>query len=130
MRRTITLAMLGLLGAAACGDGISYQNACKKMAVEVCDKAFHCGPDSILSFYLSQYESQAQCTSGERKACETTDTECDPGETYHASKARQCVNEFAALSCNQLDVEFFPDACAEVCTPSSSGSGGSSGSRS
>jgi hypothetical protein len=127
MRRVFTLAILGLLGAAACDDGdISYQDACKEMAAAVCDKAFNCGSDSPVAFYTSQYESQAKCTSEEKAVCTTTDTGCDSGETYHADKAKQCVDGFTALSCSELEGDF-PAGCSEVCTSSSSGSGGSGG---
>lgn len=105
------------------GGPLSLQDACKKMAAVYCTKAFTCGPDSAISFLASDYDSQAECASALETIC-AEDGGCGSGRTFRGDKANQCLTEFTALSCTQLDDQ--PAVCEEVC--GSSGSSGTSGS--
>jgi hypothetical protein len=106
------------------GGSLSYEDACKKMATAVCSKAFACGYDSELSIYVSEYSSEAACISEIQTGC-SENQGCPTGKTYHGDKAKQCVTEFTALSCSNLGDQ--PAVCEEVCSTSSSGTGGMGG---
>jgi hypothetical protein len=103
------------------GGSLPFANACQKMTETLCAKAFSCGPDSSLSSTVSQYASQAECVSGLLAMC-SDNAGCDAGKTYHGDKAKQCLDQYAALSCSDFDHE--PAVCKEVCSTSPSSTGG------
>jgi hypothetical protein len=108
------------------GETVSIESACKRMGTVYCQKAFACGPDSPLSSYASQYDSETECASSLEAMCLEDRGGCDSGETFHGDKANQCLTEYSALACTELDDQ--PVACEQVCTDSSdTGGSGLSG---
>jgi hypothetical protein len=62
---------------------------------------------------VTEFEADQGCANM------TPENACDAGETYHADKADQCIDQFNALDCEAVRSGMIDEntpACAEVCT--------------
>lgn len=101
----------------AAGCGLSPTQACKEIVATTCDKIFTCYTttqemDAIKLIYGSnvaecktKFESTSRCAQ---------ENPCDSGKTYDATAAATCVNEYKALSCDDVkNASSSPSSCTE-----------------
>jgi hypothetical protein len=121
----VFVCLVGSAGVAACGDddggGDDWRALGISAANEGCEKAYECLSAAELTA-LRAIEPQIgntvdECKANFRAEVMAEDAPCNPGETYNASAATQCVSEWTAMSCDQLRAS--PDGpviCSQVCT--------------
>jgi hypothetical protein len=122
MRVISMLALMGLVGAGACGGGsggLAAKDACKQSAAAFCERLLRCEGANGLS--AMGYVSVVDCTEHVQASSCTGGSEiCSTGQTYNPDKAQSCVNAVKDIACSS---ETSPPVCAEVCTDSPLGGG-------
>ena len=123
MRRISVLAISGLFGFCLvnCGSNssdLTPQSACNEAMAALCNWANKCAGTAGLSAIDPSYTSVAACTSGMQTAeCQGSAAACDPGTTFHADKAQQCIDGFNSMACptSATSTPAEPAACSQVC---------------
>lgn len=129
MKKALGLLLLGIgvLPLNACGDDNDDGSTdpvalCKETAQTLCSKFFSCYTKDELSAAAGTVgNNEADCVTkfsgADKFNCTTEGTKCDSGETYDGGKARECVDQFKSLSCNEIKGGNIatPAACEQTC---------------
>jgi len=106
----------------ACGGGSSgsAQELCNKSIEANCEKIFTCAEGEPVRADVGGTKAKCIadmgifCAAGSSSTCQTA------GETYHADKAQQCLDETKAATCAaSFDSSGFlmtPESCMQVCS--------------
>jgi hypothetical protein len=119
MRKIVFVTFMAM--ALSCGDDEPSQvEACNQVMDILCDKFFSCYTKEQLDAAQSVVGlNAADCkVKFKAKNCGVEEVKCDAGETYHGDKAKQCVDAFRDLSCNNIRMGTITEAavCKQVCT--------------
>ena len=115
--------VVALIGFGCGGDDTaSPREACEDASRVTCSKLYECLTESERMAAMLP-ATEAECVTSYNTmfdcASQTAETACDAGETYHADKASQCVDQIDGLSCETVrtgDIDAAAPACNEVCT--------------
>lgn len=120
----VTFAVFGSLIVFGCGGddddaaGVSSPvEACKSLIAILCKKSFNgCYTEAELDAAAGIIgNNEADCNTKLGTSCTTEGTKCDSGQTYKPESARDCIDQYESLSCDELEDETEPAACALVC---------------
>ncbi|HVY27643.1 MAG TPA: hypothetical protein VHB79_13910 [Polyangiaceae bacterium] len=116
------LLVFGALGSVACGsddDGnetVTPEAACQSEVATICSKIWGGCVDSPSSTPVLWGLNEADCrTKYEQNRCSAAMVECGAGETYNQAKAQECLDQYKAMSCDQLKKLVPPSACGATC---------------
>jgi hypothetical protein len=116
--------LLGLFAVVGCGSDDDKgggagtpAEACKSLVATVCAKFFGCfTKEEQMAAAAIIGNNEADCrTKFEQDQCGAEMIKCDSGETYSSSKAQECIDQYKALSCDELKSGTEPAACNSVC---------------
>ena len=93
----------------AVGCGKSAQQICNDAITNGCQKTVQCFPQ------LGETVDQCVTMAKQQTDCSTADTSCPTGYTYNSGNAQQCANDYANISCADLQAGNIPASCADVC---------------
>src|SRR5262245_17569938 len=95
----------------ACG-GNSPQDECNKISNVICSKLYSCVDSATIQQTLG-FTSQGECVTTYESTlkCATAKDTCPVGTTYNGAAADTCVNDYNAMSCNQLAQGTQPLSC-------------------
>jgi hypothetical protein len=118
------MAFAGAFVLGNCGgdDELSQVDACKQLYGTICDRVFQCYTKDQTSLPLFQQVFGLNASDCKVKfqgtQCTDANARCDLGETYHADKAKACVDGATGLSCADVMKDEIPTpaACEQVCT--------------
>jgi hypothetical protein len=107
MKRIIisAVALCGLAAFSACGGGSSDGDICDDGIDATCSKFDACG-----------IQDRAECETELAGSCDEN-FGCDPGETFNAGPAEDCIDQIDAADCADiLDGSADLSACDQVCS--------------
>lgn len=103
-------------GGASVSDPVSMCNETWKI---ICEKVFKCLSTAELDERKATVGLNTQdCIVKFTAECIPEKANCKAGETFHADKAKACVDGFTSYTCDDIRDTNTPDpaACAQVCT--------------
>jgi len=112
----VSLAFGVVVASAFACSGSSPADECNKIVQTTCDRLFECLDQATLT--TLGYSSEADCDTklGAQTNCANAQSSCPAGTTYNGSMADQCVNDYKALTCDQLKTAgSTPASCSKVC---------------
>lgn len=116
--------MLGLFAVVGCssddkggGSAGTPEQACKTLVSALCSKFFGCfTKEEQMAAAALIGNNEADCrTKYEQEQCGAEMVKCDSGETYSSTKAQECIDQYKALSCDEVKDGTTPAACDAVC---------------
>lgn len=117
-------AALSALTACPADESISPREACEGVSVALCERIYSClSPEELGAAGLPANEAACVEAMDRDQGCaaQTLANACDGNETFHGTKANQCLDQLAGLDCGQirsdsLDLAQAAPACNLVCT--------------
>ena len=105
---------------AACGSTMTQDDFTAESISITCDQVFECYTEEELALFGGMFgESASECVvlmealMAEAETDPKAETvECD----FNAEAAQTCLDEGAAMSCDDVKTGTSPAACADVCT--------------
>lgn len=114
-----SIARLALVG---CGDDDDSGTAtpvaaCHSAVAVICKKVFGCLTDAEEDLVAGVWgNSEADCrTKYEADRCDPEMVKCDSNKAYSSTKARQCIDQYEALSCAEAGNMVKPAICEQIC---------------
>ncbi len=111
MRTFILGIVMAGMASVGCGGDASPQDLCDDGTVALCGFLYEC-LDAAQLAAAGYPATEAACVDEQGASCESN-TGCDPGETFNADKAEECIDEIDALTCTD---QLSTPACTQVCT--------------
>jgi len=93
--------------------------ACKNATKVLCEKFWTCFPEEQLSQLPELVGTDQEDCETKIMDCSEEGTKCDPGTSYNAANASQCLSDIKGLECSDLVTlaggSEGPAACNQVC---------------
>jgi hypothetical protein len=120
IRNTVAATLLAIFTIGCGGGGPSPKEACEELVKVVCSKIYECFSEeerAAAGFPATEAGCVTELNADAGCASQTEENTCDAGETYNASKADDCIDQFSALTCQQLisGGDDVAPACDQVC---------------
>jgi hypothetical protein len=116
------LLVFGAFCSVACGsddkgnETVTPEAACQNEVATICSKIWSGCVDNPSATPLIWGLNEADCrTKYVQDRCSASMVECGAGKTYNQAKAQECLDQYKAMSCDQLKKLVAPSACGATC---------------
>jgi len=114
--KILKLSLLGILALGLYNCGLSPEAACKEIITTTCQKLIECTGDAAKKL-MPYLKDQASCETefNKKNDCAEPNAACKDGKTYSASQAGKCIDDYKALTCEEMKAGKKLTSCDTVC---------------